>query len=66
MVSKNLSVCLLPNSTPIISGLAKKNGLNFFKTCTAKTHVSKIFIYPKVDGRARAEVINSSPLLNFI
>ena len=32
MVSRNLSDCLLPNSSPIISGLAEKNGLNFFLT----------------------------------
>ena len=30
IASKNLSVCLLPNLTPIISGLAKQNGLKFF------------------------------------
>ena len=30
MVTNNLSVCLLPNLTPIISKLAKQNGLKFF------------------------------------
>ena len=42
-----LSVRLLPNSTPIISGLAEQNGLKFFWTSLAKWYISKFFVCPK-------------------
>ena len=45
MVSNNLSVCLLPNLTPIISGLAKQNGLKFliFHLTRTKNHLKKVY-----------------------
>ena len=43
MVSKNLSVCLLQTLTPIISGLAKQNGLNFFYNIFGKMNFLKNF-----------------------
>ena len=38
-----LSDCLLPNSTPIISGLAKQNGLKFFYDIYGRKVCLKIF-----------------------
>ena len=43
MVSKNLSVSLLPDLTPVISGLAKQNGLKLFKDIYGKKTCLKIF-----------------------
>ena len=51
-----LSVCLLPNSIPIISGLAKPNGLKFFLGHLWQEAISQNFLFVrKMAGRARAE-----------
>ena len=46
-------VCLLQSLTPIISGLAKQNGLKKFRTSMAKTLVSKNLFARKVADMAR-------------
>ena len=48
MVSKNLSVSLWSTLTPIISDMAKYNGLKFFLDILAKMNVLKKF-YTQVD-----------------
>ena len=65
MVTNNLSVCLLPNLTPIISKLAKENGLKFFldiygkKVCLKKNSIKGV-----QDLEGLVQLCNS-PLLNF-
>ena len=66
-VSKNLSVCLIPNLTPIISGLAKLNGLNFFLGDLWQKGMSqKNLFVQKVADRAGAEGQNSNILTKYL
>ena len=70
MVSKNLSVCLsirlLQTLTPIISGIANQNELNFFRMSMAESDFSKNLFVRKMASRARAKGQNSNILTQYL